>query len=51
VLGRKLSAFDRSIDVHVASLRRKLGHEINGLERIKAIRSVGYMYTKANKNP
>ena len=46
VLGRKLSMFDRSIDVHVASLRKKLGHEINGLERIRTIRSVGYMYTK-----
>jgi DNA-binding response OmpR family regulator len=46
VLGRKLSMFDRSIDVHVASLRRKLGHESHGMERIKTIRSVGYMYTK-----
>ena len=46
VLGRKLSLFDRSIDVHVSSLRRKLGPEINGLERIKAIRNVGYMYVK-----
>lgn len=48
VLGRKLSMFDRSIDVHVASLRKKLGHEINGMERIKTIRGVGYMYTKAH---
>lgn len=48
VLGRKLSMFDRSIDVHVASLRKKLGHEIKGMERIKTIRSVGYMYTKVH---
>jgi two-component system response regulator CpxR len=48
VLGRKLSMFDRSIDVHVASLRKKLGHESNGMERIKTIRSVGYMYAKVH---
>jgi DNA-binding response OmpR family regulator len=49
VLGRKLSMFDRSIDVHVSSLRKKLGHEINGMERIRTIRSVGYMYAKVPK--
>lgn len=49
VLGRKLSMFDRSVDVHVSSLRKKLGAQINGLERIKTIRSVGYMYAKIPK--
>ena len=49
VLGKKLAMFDRSIDVHVSSLRKKLGPEINGLERIKTIRSAGYMYTKTQK--
>jgi two-component system, OmpR family, response regulator CpxR len=44
VLRRKLAMFDRSIDVHVSSLRKKLGATINGVERIKTIRSVGYMY-------
>jgi len=44
VLGRKLAMFDRSIDVHVSSLRRKFGAEVGGLERIKTIRGVGYMY-------
>jgi len=44
VLGRSLTIFDRSIDVHVASLRKKFGAEVGGLERIKAIRGVGYMY-------
>lgn len=44
VLGRELNAFDRSIDVHVSNLRRKLGANTNGGERIKAIRSVGYVY-------
>lgn len=49
VLGRKLSMFDRSIDVHVSSLRKKLGAKINGLERIKTIRSVGYLYAKVTE--
>jgi DNA-binding response OmpR family regulator len=45
VLGRSLSPFDRSIDVHVSKLRKKLGYKVSGMERIKAIRSVGYLYT------
>ncbi len=43
-LGRRLSAFDRSLDVHVSSLRKKLGHRSDGLERIKTVRGVGYLY-------
>lgn len=48
VLGRKLETFDRSIDVHVSNLRKKLGHEVRGRERIKTIRSVGYLYAQAS---
>ena len=44
VLGRDISNFDRSIDVHVSKLRKKLGNDPAGRERIKTIRSVGYMY-------
>ncbi len=44
VLGRELSPFDRSIDMHVSNLRKKLGHQLNGFERIKTIRGVGYIY-------
>jgi two-component system response regulator CpxR len=44
VLGRELGALDRSIDVHVSNLRRKLGPTPDGRERIKAVRSVGYLY-------
>jgi len=44
VLHRKLSPFDRSIDTHVSNLRKKLGHKVNGVERIKTVRSVGYIY-------
>jgi two-component system response regulator CpxR len=45
VLDRTLSPFDRSIDVHVSKLRKKLGHRICGTERIKAVRGSGYIYT------
>jgi two-component system response regulator CpxR len=43
VLGRKLGAFDRVIDVHISNLRRKIGDSAGG-ERIKAIRGAGYMF-------
>jgi len=46
VLNRELEIFDRSIDVHVSSLRRKLGNRINGRERITTMRKVGYLYTR-----
>jgi two-component system response regulator CpxR len=44
VLGREFSPFDRSIDTHVWSLRRKVGNATDGTERIKGIRGVGYLY-------
>lgn len=44
VLGRKLELFDRSIDVHVSSLRKKLGRLPDGRERISSVRGVGYQY-------
>ncbi len=47
-LGRNLSAYDRSIDVHVSSLRKKLDHGAGGAERIKTIRGVGYLYSAEN---
>ncbi len=46
VLGRRLSAYDRSIDVHVSALRKKLGHAVGRTERIRTIRGVGYLYAK-----
>lgn len=45
VLNRKLESFDRSIDVHISSLRKKFGNRIDSRERIKTIRSIGYIYT------
>jgi DNA-binding response OmpR family regulator len=44
VLGRKFSPFDRSIDLHVSNLRRKLGPQNNGTERIRSVRGIGYIY-------
>jgi DNA-binding response OmpR family regulator len=49
VLGRKLSPFDRSLDMHISHLRKKLGHTIGEAERIKTVRGVGYIYAKADK--
>lgn len=43
VLGRKLAAFDRSIDMHVSNLRKKLG-EYSSEEKIKTHRGAGYLY-------
>ncbi len=43
-LGREPVAYDRSIDMHVSNLRRKLGPAIDGAERIETIRGIGYLY-------
>ena len=48
ILGRQFSGFDRSVDVHVSKLRRKLGPMPSGAERIKSIRSVGYIYDESD---
>jgi two-component system response regulator CpxR len=45
-LGRELNAYDRSIDVHVSSLRRKLGTLGEESERIKTVRGTGYFYAR-----
>jgi two-component system response regulator CpxR len=45
VLGRPFDPFDRSVDMHISNLRRKLGPRLGNEERIKTIRSVGYIYT------
>ncbi|HEX8235756.1 MAG TPA: response regulator transcription factor [Abditibacteriaceae bacterium] len=45
-LGRQLMPFDRSIDVHISNLRRKIGPSTRGGERIKAVRGVGYIYAQ-----
>jgi two-component system response regulator CpxR len=45
VLGRRLSPFDRSIDVHVSNLRKKLG-DTGGHEHIRAVRGEGYVFVR-----
>ena len=45
-LFRRASAFDRSLDVHISNLRRKLGPTEEGGERIKTVRGVGYQYVR-----
>ena len=44
VLGREYSPLDRSIDVHISNLRKKLGPLEDNADRIKAIRGEGYLY-------
>lgn len=46
VLGRQPDPYDRSLDVHVSRLRKKLGHEVSGTARIQTIRNAGYLYTE-----
>ncbi|KRW62212.1 response regulator transcription factor [Pseudomonas sp. TTU2014-080ASC] len=43
-LGRKLTLYDRSLDMHVSNLRKKLGPHSDGRQRILALRSRGYYY-------
>jgi len=44
VLSRKFSPFDRSIDMHVSKVRKKLGDSENGPDHIKTVRGVGYIF-------
>jgi hypothetical protein len=44
VLDRKFSPFDRSIDLHISNLRRKLAPQNDGAERIRSVRGIGYLY-------
>jgi len=44
VLGRPLGPFDRSIDVHVSNLRRKLGNTPDGTSPITTIHRSGYLF-------
>jgi len=45
-LGREISVFDRSIDMHISHLRKKLGRRAGEFERIKTVRGVGYIYAR-----
>lgn len=41
-LGRRLEAYDRTLDMHISNLRRKLGNEEP--PRIETVRGLGYSY-------
>ncbi len=51
VLERHFSPFDRSIDLHVSNLRRKLGPRTNGTDRIRSVRGSGYLYVWPETSP
>lgn len=44
VLDKKLEPFDRSIDMHLSNLRRKLPERLDGHTRVKNFRGRGYMW-------
>lgn len=43
-LGRRVLPYDRSVDVHISNLRKKLGPLADGRQRIKTVRGQGYLY-------
>ena len=43
-LGKPLGPYDRSLDMHISNLRRKLGLYPDGRPRIQSIRGRGYLY-------
>jgi two-component system OmpR family response regulator/two-component system response regulator CpxR len=45
-LGRPLARFDRSIDVHMSSIRQKLGNQQDGRSYIQTVRGQGYQFIK-----
>jgi len=45
-LGRQLMAYDRSIDMHVSNLRKKLGKRDDDSDWIKTVRSRGYLLVR-----
>ncbi len=51
VAGRDYDVFDRSVDVHISSLRRKLGEDPRNPKYIQTVRSAGYMFRKSEQQP
>jgi two-component system response regulator CpxR len=50
-LGRSHTPYDRSIDVHIGNLRRKLGLGDSYDSVIKTIRGRGYLFVSSVSNP
>jgi DNA-binding response OmpR family regulator len=46
IAGRDYEVFDRSIDVHISALRRKLGDDARNPRYIRTVRSAGYMFMR-----
>jgi len=44
-LGKALGSYDRSLDMHISNLRRKLGPHPEGHPRIQSIRGRGYLFS------
>ena len=44
VLGKKLMPFDRSLDMHLSNLRKKLPERTDGRARVKTLRGKGYIW-------
>lgn len=44
VFQRRLLRLDRTVDMHVSNLRKKLGTNAGGQERIVTVRGAGYLY-------
>lgn len=51
IRNRDFEIFDRSIDVHVASLRRKLGDDSRSARFIRTVRSAGYLFIDPSASP
>ncbi len=47
-LGREFTPYDRSIDVHISNLRRKLGPAPDGGRRITTLRGAGYIFNASS---
>jgi two-component system response regulator CpxR len=46
-LGRREQPFERSLDMHVSRLRKKIFPQDTGLDKLKSIRGEGYLYVPA----
>ncbi len=47
VLQRKLSAYDRTVDVHIGNVRRKL-LAIDAVDKFKTVRGAGYVFLQGD---
>jgi len=48
---RNYDIFDRSIDVHISALRKKLNDPLKNPQYIKTVRSAGYIFIAKNEQP